>query len=261
MLAVTFFFHPTLLQTMKAHWLRLAGSFILGSTLLQFNAVAQMAPQLGKTVVVETPQDAWQTRRTQTISAIRILRDESADKAQREEARKSFDATLTRFEKDSFSFTPMEAMDLFQVFYVPNEPGKMEGLLKLVAIQATLGWYDALRFADESGRAEIVNNEAFFKRALMVRKDEFIEFLEKEPAKAANSVAQAIQIARRVSQQDALVHYDVRWPASYGLMRMQCGMEGAKTCLKPTEMPKKDWPAAFTEAAARVTRYYRINKD
>jgi hypothetical protein len=246
---------------MKAHWLRLAGTFLLGSTLLSFNVAAQTAPSIGQTVVVETPRDAWQNRRAQTIAVIRTLQDENADKAQREEARKSFDATLTRFEKDSFSVTPMEAMDLFQVFYVPNEPGKMEGLLRLVAIQATLGWYDALRFADESGRAEIVNNEAFFKRALLARKDEFIEFLEKEPAKAASSVTQAIQIARRASQSDAVLHYDVRWPASYGLLRMQCGLQASKKCPKPVELSKKDWPAAFEEAAARVTRYYRVNKE
>lgn len=246
---------------MKTHCLRLAGSIVLGSTLLSLNAVAQTAPTNGQTVVVETPRDAWQTRRAQTIAVIRILQDESADRARREEARQKFDATLTRFEKDTFSITPMEAMDLFQVFYVPNEPGRMENLLQLVAMQATLGWYDALRFADESGRAEIVNNEAFFKRALMVRKDEFIAFLEKEPAKAAKAVASAVQVARKFSQNEAMVHYDMHWPASYGLMRMQCGLEKSKTCARPDELPKKDWPAAFEEAAARVTRYYRINKD
>lgn len=234
---------------------------VLGSSLLACNASAQTAPSAGQTVVVNTPKDAWQKRREQTIEVLLTLQDANAGKSRIDEARQKFDAILTQYEKDAFSLTPMEAMDLFQVYYVPNEAGRMELLLKLVAIQTTLGWYDALRFADESGRAEIVNNEAFFKRALMVRKDEFIEFLQKEPAKAAGAVSSAIEIARRASQTESMVHYDVRWPASYGLMRMQCGLEGAKSCTRPKEMPRKDWPAAFDEAAARVTQYYRINTN
>jgi hypothetical protein len=45
---------------------------------------------------------------------------------------------------------------------------------------ATLGWYDPLSFGSESGRAEIVNNEGSFKRALVLagkqKVDDFLSF-------------------------------------------------------------------------------------
>jgi hypothetical protein len=47
-------------------------------------------------------------------------------------------------------------------------------------MNASLGWYDALRFGSESGRAEIVNNEGFFKRTLILagkqKVDDFLSF-------------------------------------------------------------------------------------
>ena len=215
------------------------------------------AQQAGKTVVVDAPSDAWQARRKQTLDFVRTFNNEKLSKPQREAAYKKFDAVLTQFDKNLFSVTPMEAMDLMQIFYVPNEAGKMEAQLTLVAAIATAGWYDALRFADESGRAEIANNEEFFKRALMTRKDEFIRYLSDEPQAAAKAVATGINYARMA--QDGMLKYDVRWPASYGLLRMQCGLSGAKTCPKPAEMAQKDWPAAFEQSAAKVTHYFRIN--
>jgi hypothetical protein len=45
-------------------------------------------------------------------------------------------------------------------------------------MNASPGWYDALSFG--SGRAEIVNNEGFFKRALVLagkqKVDDFVSF-------------------------------------------------------------------------------------
>ena len=227
--------------------------------LISLPLLAQQDKSIGKTVVVETQVDAWQVRRKQTIEWIQAASNEKLGKSQREAAYKKFDDVLTHFDKNLFGITPMEAMDLMQIFYIPNEAGKMETQLTLVAALATAGWYDALRFADESGRAEIVNNEEFFKRSLMTRKDEFIAFLTDEPEKAAKAVAQGIHYARVA--QEGHIKYDPHWPASYGLLRMQCGLSGAKTCKKPAEMPAKNWPAAFDDAAARVTHYYRLNKN
>lgn len=243
---------------MKVHWPRPIFAVFFCGVLVSLNVSAQTSPPLGKTVVVDVPRDAWQIRRSQTLTVLRTLANDKASKSERDVAAKNLDAILTQFEKSPVSITPMEAMDLLQAFYVPRESGKMELLLRMIAVQATLGWYDALRFGDESGRAEIVNNEAFFSRALMLRKDAFIRFIETEPAKAATAVEQGIQLARKL--QNIGVQYDAHWPASYGLLRMQCGLQGAKICPKPNEMPSKDWPAAFDKSAERITTYYRINK-
>jgi len=227
--------------------------------LMSLPLCAQQEKSNGKTVMIETQVDAWQARRKQTLDWVRTAQNEKLSMPQREAAYKKFDEVLTKFDKNPFGITPMEAMDLMQIFYIPNEAAKMETELTLVATLATTGWYDALRFADESGRAEIVNNEEFFKRSIMTRKDEFIALLTNEPEKAAKAVAQGIQYARVV--QEGHVQYDPRWPASYGLLRMECALSGSKTCKKPVEMPAENWPAAFEDAVARVTHYYRLNKN
>ena len=137
------------------HLLHLLLGLVLASFLSSLPAVAQT---VGKTVVVDAPSDAWQVHRKQTLEWVRTFNNDKLPKSQREAAYKKFDAALTQFDKNLFSITPMEAMDLMQIFYVPNEDGKMETQLTLVAAIAAAGWYDALRFADESGRAEIANN-------------------------------------------------------------------------------------------------------
>ena len=51
-------------------------------------------------------------------------------------------------------------------------------VLSLIVMNASLGWYDALSFGP--GRAEIVNNEGFFKRAFVLagkqKVDDFLSF-------------------------------------------------------------------------------------
>ena len=211
----------------------------------------------GETIVVKTPQDAWQMRRASTLQLIRALESKKLPKAEDDKATRAFDDILTAFDKNPLNITPMEAMDLMQVYYVPNEDNFVE-FLKILSLLTTSGWYDALRFADESGRAEIMHNEAFFKRALLVKKDAFVAFMTQHPQEAAAAVAWGVEFAGRFRSAD---FYDRRWPASYGLMRMQCGMDGKNQCPTPQALPEKEWPQAFEEAAVRVTRYYRINQD
>ncbi|MBI3444059.1 MAG: hypothetical protein HY055_01510 [Magnetospirillum sp.] len=55
------------------------------------------------------------------------------------------------------------------------------------------------------------------------------------------------------------ISYDVHWPTAYGLGRLSCGLEGAKTCPPPPAMPKDKWKDSFAEAAAQVAHYYRDN--
>lgn len=236
----------------------LSGALLAGAC-LALPAAAQAPANLpGKTVLLEVKPDPWQLRRKEVIDLVSvILKSDYKDKA----ASAKFEKILTSFDKDFVSITPMEGMDLQRMYYVPmSKPADMESNLGVVAALATLGWYDALRFADESGRAEIQHNESFFLRAFTApgstAKDEVVAFLSQHPQEAQRAVKAGTDAARTVLSR---IHYDVQWPASYGLLRSQCALQGGKNCRRPTALPKDQWPAAFEEAVALTTRYYRDN--
>ena len=233
---------------------------LLCSATLASVAIAQDgAPTAGQAAVAQALAENWQVRRLKTLDLIRVMKDEKADKAQRDAALRAFDGVLTRFDKVPYGFTPMEAMDLYQLFYVPKDAGKIEANLLMLAWTATLGWYDALRFADESGRNEIINKEQFFNRALSSRSKEVVAFLEKEPQRAEAAVEAGINSARNMHAA-MQSHYDIRWPQAYGDLARQCTVQGGKNCARPEELPAHKWPGAFEEAAAAVKGYYRFNK-
>lgn len=227
---------------------------ILFSTLLTPLAVQARS----KVIVVHAPHDAWELRSLETQKIIEVIRDPKATEAQHAKAMKEFDARLTASEKGEL--TPMETMELLGLFYVPkelqNKPPNMESTLRIIATQATLGWYDALRFADASGRAEIVNNEAFFTLPLQDNAAVFVQFMKNHPEQAANAVKIGIQYARNKIKTNN-IGYDQHWPASYGLLRMQCGLKHAKTCEVPKPQPASEWPASLDQAAERVSDFYR----
>lgn len=229
---------------------------LLGSS---FWACAQPTEQPGHTVLLDVKPDPWQVRRKEVVELVSvILKSDYKDKA----ASDKFEKILKSFDKDFVSITPMEGMDLQRMYYIPvSKPAEMESNLGVVVALATLGWYDALRFADASGRAEIQNNEAFFLRAFTVpgstAKDDVVAFLKDKPVEAARAVKAGTDAARTVLRRG--VHYDTHWPASYGLLRSQCALQGNKNCTRPTAMPKEQWPAALEEAVALTTRYYRDN--
>lgn len=213
------------------------------------------APPAQQAAPTPSQTETWQARRLRTLDVIRVMKDPQADKATHQAAFNAFDAILSRFEKAPYRVTPMEAMDLYQLFYLTREADKMASHLLMISWSATLGWYDALRFADDSGRAEILNVERFFDRALRVRRAEYQEFLKKEPQKAAAAVAEGIASARKmVAATQGL--YDVRWPVAYGLLAAQCASQGGKSCARPPELPPDKWPAAFEDAVARVQQHY-----
>ncbi|MGE5503601.1 MAG: hypothetical protein ACM31L_04175 [Actinomycetota bacterium] len=223
-------------------------------------AAADVKAPSPSTVEVHVEPQAWQVRRAEFARAFNVVNANNGDQSDAK-ALKVIDDRLTSFEKAPLSFTPMEAMDLYGAFYVPKDGStKMKELLQMVSAMATLGWYDALRFADESGRAEIVNNEAFFKRAFVLGGDEgtqqLLALLQKHPREAAEAVATGIGLARKVRDN---VGYDVRWPTGYGLHRTRCALSGGKDCPKPAELPKDKWDGAFAEAANVVETYYRDN--
>ena len=210
----------------------------------------------GRTIAVKVAPQAWQVRRAEVAATVKAIND---SRGKDQEAVGRLDGVLTAFEGDPLSITPLEAMDLYGVFYVPNEGAtNIKGLLKMVASYAALGWYDALRFGDASGREEIRNNEGFFRRAFQVGNDDgtkqLLELMTNHPDDAAEAVQAGIAFARTVRND---VHYDTHWPSAYGLARMRCGMEGAKDCPPPPSLPKEQWDAAFTEAATVVEHYYR----
>jgi len=205
------------------------------------------------TIAVQTPQQDWQQRRTALFTALNDVNHTVGAAA--------LDAALTGFEKDPVSLTPMEAMDLYGVFYVPREGAdKMPALLKVISMQAVLGWYDALRFADASGRAEIIDNEGFFKRAFLMGGNDgvqrLVDLLEKHPQEAAQAVSDGVALARQFRDR---VNYDQHWPSAYGLTVIQCASQKAKTCPPPPALPPNKWDAAFEDAVTQVTHYYRKN--
>lgn len=210
------------------------------------------------TAVLQVEPMPWQVRRQEVLKLVDTI---NASQGKDQAALAKFESVLNGFERDTVSITPMEAMDLLHVFYVPQDQGlHLDTSLTMVASMATLGWYDALRFGDESGRAEIVNNERFFMRPFSGGGEEGVkqmaDFLHNHPKAAADAVQMGVQLARKLRGR---VHYDETWPAAYGLLRMQCALEGRKPCPKPTTLPKEKWDAAFEQAVARVEHYYRDN--
>lgn len=193
----------------------------------------------------------WQQRRMEFIKTVQNLR--KGDPI----ARKDFDAILTEFETHPFNRTPLENMELLGVFYVPKDG--IENSMSIVIANAVLGWYDALRFASESGRAEIINNEGFFKKAFILGgpdvANKAVKFLQNDPDKVAKSLVQGFSFAegRRNTSE-----YDHHWPSAYGLERTICAQGGS--CVAPPPMPKEQWDKAWEEAKQRVTAYYQVTK-
>jgi hypothetical protein len=200
---------------------------------------------------VQVDLQPWQQRRMKFIKTVQGLR--KGDPI----ARKDFDTILTEFETHPFSRTPLENMELLGVFYVPKDG--LEKSMSIVIANATLGCYDALRFASESGRAEIINNEGFFKKAFVLggpdMANKAVQFLQNDPGKVAKSLTQGFSFAeRRRDTSD----YDHHWPSAYGLERTICAQGGS--CVAPQPMPKEQWDKAWEEAKRRVTAYYQVTK-
>lgn len=214
-----------------------------------------------KVIQVQTLQDAWQVRSAQTQEIINVIRDPDATQAQHANALNEFDARLTAAEKGEL--TPIETMALFGLFYVPKELQKespdIDTLLKAIATQATLGWYDALRFADKRGRAEIVSNEAFFTLPFDQNTQVFVQFMKDHPEQAAAAVKAGIRYAREKIKAKSIT-YDQHWAASYGMLCMQCALKNAKTCEEPKPQPASEWPTQLDQADQKVSTFYRADK-
>lgn len=229
--------------------LLLAASFPFHSRAGEAAAPAQATPESG-TVEVKVQAQAWQTRRSGFADIVNNLASKDPKTLE------AFKAVLTEFEQQPFTRTPMENMEILGVYYVPVEG--IEPTLYLMAANAALGWYDALRFGTESGRSEILHNEGFFKLPLVLAGEEHIaatiKFFEEQPEKTAQQVQRGIELAEILKDDP---RYDHHWPSAYGLERTLCAM--GQECEQPRAIPRESWNDAWAEAKARVVHYYRDN--
>jgi hypothetical protein len=219
--------------------------FVLGVALMLANQFQPLSAQ------ADAPQPApqpWQYREAAYFQTIVKVRKGDP------EAQRDFDQTLTEFEKRPMSRTPMENMDILGTFYIPKEG--FEKALPIVAMNAVLGWYDALRYGSNSGRAEIINNRRFFLRPIAFsgkeRSQEAINFLTTNPKRAQTLIEQGIGFAEKYKDAPT---YDHRWPSAFGLERMIDGLGGKSTTVP---LPIEKWPAAWEESKQRVRSFYFV---
>ncbi len=189
----------------------------------------------------------WQQRRLETMKTVQgfIDGDQSAGKG--------FDALLTEFETRPFSRTPLENMEILSAFYVPRDG--FDKCMSAVIMNAVLGWYDALRFASASGRAEIVHNERFFKMAFTLggTDSEAVNFLRNNPDKIAESLVQGFLFAEKFRETS---DYDRHWPSAYGLEVIISALNGS--CKEIPALPKDQWDNAWEEAKQQISAYYQV---
>ncbi len=189
----------------------------------------------------------WQQRRSETMKTVQAFIDGDPN------AEKGFDALLTEFETRPFSRTPLENMEILSAFYVPRDG--FEKCMPVVILNSVLGWYDALRFASASGRAEIIHNEGFFKMAFTLggTDSEAVNFLRNNPDKIAKSLEQGFLFAEKYRETS---DYDRHWPSSYGLEGIISALDGS--CQEIPALPKDQWDNAWEEAKQRTSAYYQV---
>jgi hypothetical protein len=148
----------------------------------------------------------------------------------------------------------MENMEILGVYYVPKNP--IEASVQAVVANAVLGWYDALRFTSESGRAEISLNDGFFKKAFVIGGPETtakaMKFLSGNPELATKAIAAGMAMAERHRDNST---YDRHWPTAYGLEQRICASGGP--CKSVSPMPETLWDGAWEEAKRRASSYYQ----
>jgi hypothetical protein len=220
-------------------------AFCAGLSLEPVEAIAQ-----GLQIPAQQPVPlaAWKIRR---LERLKLINDALAPNAVKSQA---FDQLLTKFKRQPLAQTPLENMDLLGLFYARSEG--IAKSLPVIVMNATLGWYDALRFGSPSGRSEIVSNQAFLKRAFVLagkeRTNEYLEFAKSHPEEIQAAIDQGMVFAEKFKDSE---EYDRRWPTAYGLERMTCALGGA--CSPPAEAPQSQWNALWDEAKLRVRTYYK----
>jgi len=205
---------------------------------------------IGTTVQVPVELKAWQKRRQEAQRIIVAGLTNSSDP----QSYKALDALLTDYERHVLTRTPLENLDLIGQFYLPREGA--EKCLAVVVLNCVLGWYDALRFASDSGRAEILDNEHFFGRVYLLggdaAKSSIAKLMKEHPDRVKILAEQGIGFAEKFKN---TTNYDRRWPNAYGMERMINALGGKS---EAKLLPESDWDNAWEEAKTKVKSYYDI---
>lgn len=200
-------------------------------------------------VLKAPPLQPWQERRAQLDKTLRLAANGDAA------GLKQFEQVLVDFDSAPFARTPIENLEIFGAYYLPNQ-GAQAALPSIVTF-LVLGWYDTLRFASSSGKAEIANNEQFFDKAfVLVNPDVTAKartFLQSHPQEVAKLVAQGFGYAEKSRELDT---YDRRWPSAYGLERVICASGG--DCKAAASLPKEQWDKAWLDAKNQVSQYFNV---
>jgi hypothetical protein len=216
---------------------------------------SEAASQPNSTVIQEgtaqlSPQ-AWQIRQANLIKIIKGV--EAKDPA----SIKTFGEVLTNFEKQPVALTPMENMLILGVFYVPKEGA--EKALPLIVMNAVLGWYDALRFGSESGRAEIKAQKFFIEPFLFgtsgntqENAKKYLQSLQSDRQKTAEAIQSGLAFAEK--ERD-ISSYDHHWPTAFGLEATVCAQGGS--CSPIPELPHDQWDNAWQQAKDQIGAYYQ----
>jgi hypothetical protein len=195
------------------------------------------------------PLQEWQVRREKLDHVIVAARQNDPG------ALKQFDQILTAMEQHPLDRTPLENLDIVGTYYMPNEG--IESSLTVIVTDLVLGWYDVLRFASPSGRAEITDNEQFFKRALVLSgkdvTDKSLEFMKGHQDRVVQLVKEGIVYADKFRETPS---YDRQWPTAYGLERVLCASGNAEKCKAPQALLKDQWDAAWAQSKKAVTDYF-----
>ncbi len=223
-----------------------------------WSAETAVGSPYGRTTTVQLEAQPWQVHRSKTAE----LANGAAQK--KPGAEKLFDARLSDFEKHTMDYTPVEIMEVLAKVYVPKS-GLTESNVNLMAMAATLGWYDALRFASPTGKSELTDKEDFFMMALLAEDKAgtpmataWGALLKSSPVQARAWIAKGINMAE-VMVKGKNVRYDQQWPSAYGHERVACA-RSALGCETPASVPETKWPAAWSEASKMVVDFYAPQK-
>ncbi|MBC7453700.1 MAG: hypothetical protein H7335_08340 [Massilia sp.] len=169
----------------------------------------------------------------------------------------ALDKILTDYESAALRYTPLETLEIIGFYYLPREG--METSFQVIVVEQVMGWYDVLRYASESGRVEIVNNEAFFKIPMIIGGPlvaaRAAKYFNESPAEARQMLDRGFALADASRETQ---NYDRHWPAYYGLERLIC-LQDQNSCKPVPELDRSKWGGAWHEAKQRVAAYYNID--
>ncbi len=206
--------------------------------------------QPGTSIKMPVESRAWQKRRFESQKILTAGLNNPGDP----KANIALDELLTDYENHILTRTPLENLDLIGRFYIPKDG--VEKCLPVVVLNCVLGWYDALRFASESGRAEILNNERMFGMVYLLGGEKaklaIMKLASENPGRIKILVEQGMGFAEKFRN---TTNYDRRWPNAFGLERMIDAMGGNS---EAKLLPKGDWDKAWMEAKSKVTTYYGV---